>query len=168
MKVKKWLLALVAFAVMAVLFAVGAGAEKYGDYLYYYVLDDGTVQITSCETGAEAVVIPDTIDGKSVTSIGDSAFEGCTSLTSITIPNSVTSIGDSAFGGCESLTSIMISDSVTEIGDGAFLGCRSLESITIPNSVTCICDYAFSGCTSLASITIPNSVTSIGETAFKI
>ena len=145
MKVKKWLLALVAFAVMAVLFAVGAGAEKYGDYLYYYVLDDGTVQITSCETGAEAVVIPDTIDGKSVTSIGDSAFEGCTSLTSITIPNSVTSIGDDAFRGCSSLTSITIPESVTIIGDSAFRECSSLTRITIPESVTCIDFSAFSG-----------------------
>ncbi len=167
MKVKKWLLALVAFAVMAVLFAVGAGAEKYGDYLYYYVLDDGTVQITSCETGAEAVVIPDTIDGKSVTSIGDSAFEGCTSLTSITIPNSVTSIGDDAFRGCSSLTSITIPESVTIIGDSAFRECSSLTSITIPDGVTWIDSSAFSGCLSLTSITIPNSVTSIDYDAFR-
>ena len=101
-----------------------------------------------------------------MTSIGDSAFEDCTSLKSITIPNGVTSIGDSAFEGCTSLTSITIPNSVTSIGSGAFIGCSSLTSITIPDSVTCIGDSAFNGCTSLTSITIPDSVTSIGESAF--
>ena len=100
------------------------------------------------------------------TSIGSSAFSGCSSLTSITIPDSVTSIGDYAFSGCSSLASITIPDSVTSIGGGAFSGCSSLASITIPDSVTSIGDYAFSDCSSLTSITIPESVTSIGYEAF--
>ena len=104
--------------------------------------------------------------GNSVTSIGDDAFYGCSSLTSITIPNSVTSIGDDAFDRCSSLTSITIPESVTSIGDRAFNRCSSLTSITIPNSVTSIGDYAFQSCSSLTSITIPNSVTSIGDYAF--
>ena len=95
-----------------------------------------------------------------------SAFEGCKSLTSITIPNSVTSIGSSAFSGCTGLTSVTIPNSVTSIGDDAFHGCTSLTSIEIPNSVTSIGDYAFSGCTGLTTVTIPNSVTSIGNGAF--
>ena len=102
----------------------------------------------------------------SVTCIGECAFDGCKSLTSITIPKRVTSIGDSAFTGCRSLTSITIPNSVTSIGDSAFFGCRSLTSITIPNSVTSIGGGAFAGCESLTSITIPNSVTSIGGSAF--
>ena len=101
-----------------------------------------------------------------VTSIGDYAFNLCTSLTSVTIPNSVTSIGYEAFDCCESLTSITIPNSVTSIGDYAFRGCTSLTSITIPNSVTSIGRSAFDNCTSLTSITIPNSVTSIGGDAF--
>ena len=104
----------------------------------------------------------------SVTSIGDSAFSGCSSLTSITMPDSVTSIGDYAFSGCSSLTSITIPDSVTSIGECAFSVCSSLTSITIPDSVTSIGDYAFSFCSSLTSITIPNSVTSIGYSAFSV
>ena len=102
----------------------------------------------------------------SVTSIGNSAFSGCTGLTSVTIPNSVTSIGESAFYDCSSLTSVTIPNSVTSIGEGAFSGCSGLTSVTIPNSVTTIGYYAFSGCTGLTSVTIPNSVTTIGDNAF--
>ena len=102
----------------------------------------------------------------SVTHIGDDAFYGCSNLTSITIPNSVTSIGDYAFCACFRLTSITIPNSVTSIGDLAFSGCSSLTSITIPDSVTSIGDDAFSSCDSLTSVTIPNSVTSIGDYAF--
>ena len=98
--------------------------------------------------------------------IGSSAFHYCSSLTSITIPNSVTSIGDYAFSLCRSLTSITIPNSVTSIGTNAFQNCSALTSITIPNSVTSIGIHAFGGCSSLTSVTIPNSVTSIGERAF--
>ena len=87
-------------------------------------------------------------------------------MTSITIPNSVTSIGDYAFQYCSSLTSITIPNSVTSIGDYAFSYCSGLTSITIPNSVTGIGRDAFSYCSGLTSITIPNSVTSIGDFAF--
>ena len=106
-------------------------------------------------------VIPD-----SITSIGDYAFLGCSSLTSVTIPDSVTNIGEWAFSGCSSLTSVTIPDSVTSIGDSAFYNCSSLTSVTIPDGVTSIEGSAFSGCSSLTSVTIPDSVTSIGESAF--
>ena len=153
MKVKKWLLALAAFAAMAVLCVVCAGAETYGD-LEYSVLGDGTVEITDYNGSAEKVDIPAEIDGKSVTSIGDWAFSGCDSLTNITIPNSVTGIGGSAFEECTSLTSITIPDSVTWISDSAFSSCTSLTSITIPDSVTQIGDYVFLGCTNLIEIEV--------------
>ena len=113
--------------------------------------------------GCKNSVIPD--DG-SVTSIGHDAFNYCTSLTSVTIPDSVRSIGEYAFSGCYSLTSVTIPDSVTSIGSGAFYYCDSLTSITIPDSVTSIGSSAFSDCDSLTSITIPDSVTSIGNYAF--
>ena len=103
----------------------------------------------------------------SVTSIGYSAFENCTSLTSVTIPGSVTSIDYSAFENCTSLTSVTIPNDVTSIGYGVFQGCTSLTSVTIPNSVTSIDSSAFSSCTSLIGITIPNSVTSIGYGVFQ-
>jgi len=103
---------------------------------------------------------------RSVTSIGECAFSGCESLTSIIIPSSVTSIGKGAFNGCSSLKSIAIPNGVTSIGGGAFCECKSLKSIAIPDSVTSIDGYAFQVCSSLTSITIPSSVTSIGNFAF--
>ena len=101
-----------------------------------------------------------------VTSIGDYAFDNCTSLTSIEIPSGVTSIGDGAFAYCTSLTSIEIPSGVTSIRDHAFDNCTSLTSIEIPSGVTSIGNSAFKNCTSLASIEIPSSVTSIGNEAF--
>lgn len=90
-----------------------------------------------------------------MTSIGSSAFSGCSGLTSVTIGNSVTSIYNSAFSGCAKLTEITIPDSVTSIGDYAFYGCSGLTSITIPDSVTSIGSSALSGCSALESVTIP-------------
>ena len=113
------------------------------------------------------LVIPYKINGKEITSIGIVAFDNCTSLTSINIPNSVTSIGNGAFSNCASLTSINIPNSVTSIGISAFDSCHSLKSINIPNSIISIENGAFAQCTSLASINIPNSVTSIATDAFE-
>lgn len=99
-------------------------------------------------------------------SIGSYAFNDCTDLTSITIPDSVRRIENCAFYNCSKLISIMIPDGVTSIGDSAFEDCRGLTSITIPDSVTSIGDRVFYGCTGLTSLTIGNSVTSIGDYAF--
>ena len=105
---------------------------------------------------------------KNVTKIGRNVFQGCHSLTSVTISNKVTSIEENAFSYCESLKSIVIPNGVTSIGSSAFSGCTSLVSITIPNGVTSIEDNTFSGCKSLKSVTIPNSVTSIKSSVFAV
>ena len=138
---------------------------KSGDY-YYILLYDGTAKITGYTGSDTDITIPSQIDGYTVTSIGDRAFEDCTSLTSITIPDSVTTIGGLAFESCIRLTSITIPDSVTIIGEFAFSDCTSLTNITIPDSVTTIGEKAFSSCESLTNITIPDSVTTIGYCAF--
>ena len=106
-------------------------------------------------------VIPD-----SVTGIGDGAFSGCDSLTSINIPDSVTSIGWWAFSGCDSLTSINIPDSVTTIGNRAFSGCKSLKSINIPNNVTSIGYCAFEECDYLSPQVISDIIQRFGEYVF--
>ena len=156
----------------------GAGAMKDYDYdnnpspasqkkdsVKKVVIEDGVTSIGNSAffycTSLTSITIPN-----SVTSIEPYAFYNCNSLTSITIPNSVTSIGNFAFSDCSSLTSITIPDSVTSIGNYAFAYCEGLTSITIPDSVTSIGAYAFSYCSSLTSITIPDSVTSIGNGAF--
>ena len=90
----------------------------------------------------------------------------CTSLASITIPNSVIRIGTNALNACFSLTSIDIPNSVTLIGGWAFSGCSSLSSIEIPNNIKLIGYSTFWGCKSLTSVTIGNNVTSIGDNAF--
>ena len=164
--------------------------------LVYSLINNDTEYSVLGYTGSETnVIIPAIYKGKSVTSIGSSAFEDCYSLTSIEIPNSVTSIGDGAFGGCTSLASIEIPNSVTSIGDDAFDDCDSLTynikdglkylgnssnpylyladtvgtsitTATIDSNCRFIGSSAFAWCTSLTSIEIPNSVTSIGFYAF--
>ena len=108
-----------------------------------------------------SISIPD-----GVTSIGGWAFMYCSSLTSITLPDTLTSIGDSAFYSCRSLTSIELPDKLTSIGNNAFMYCSSLTSISIPDGVTSIAQNAFMYCRSLASISIPDGVTEISDCAF--
>ena len=107
-----------------------------------------------------------------VTSIGDSAFSDCRSLTDITIPGSVTSIGNGAFCGCSSLTDITIPSSVTSIGESAFESCTDLTSITIPKSVTSIGSNVFDGCTDLTEVLLEGGSTltseNFGEVANKV
>ncbi len=160
--------------VFAVMMCANVFAYKFqvGGIYYNINSETTTVEVTSNNNSySGSVVIPSTVTYNSitynVTSIGDSAFYRCASLTSVTIPNSVTSIGESAFEDCTSLTSITIPNSVTSIGGSAFFGCTELTSITIPNSVTSIDDCAFYNCTGLTSVTIGNGVTSIGWSAFR-
>jgi hypothetical protein len=101
-----------------------------------------------------------------VTGIEGGAFEDCTGLTSLTLPNTITNIGYGAFQDCSSLNSITIPNSVTSIGKWAFYRCTSLTSVIIPNSVTNIGKEAFRDCSSLTSVTLPSSLKIIGKSAF--
>ena len=120
-----------------------------------YDASGDTITITDCDTGASGtLIIPGTIGGKPVTSIGEDAFFECEFLTSITIPEGVTSIGDWAFDECYALRTVTIPDSVTSIGDWAFYCCEDLTSIIIPDSVTSIGEGAFSKCSALTTIEV--------------
>lgn len=125
--------------------------------------DNGT---TAWRSSCNKTLVQSVEIQEGVTSIGGSAFSGCTALVSIEIPDSVISIGSQAFTSCYKLKSVKIPNGVTSIGLMTFWDCLDLASIEIPNSVTSINNFAFVGCRSLTSIEIPNSVTSIGWSAF--
>ena len=142
---------------------------------FRYLLDSGTKTATLVpKTDGKYsgdIIIPEKVKGNDgveyvVTSLGASCFEGCSGLTSITIPSSVTSLGDGCFQDCSGLTSITIPSSVTSLSFGCFWNCSGLTSITIPLSVTSLGDFCFQGCSGLISITIPSSVTSLGGNCF--
>lgn len=129
------------------------------------ILADGVTSIESAVfngcTSLTSISLP-----KEVTSIGESAFYGCISLTNISLPDGVTSIGDNAFAQC-ALISIILPEKLTSIGMATFADCGGLTSINLPKGVTSIEDGAFRGCTSLISISLPDGVTRIGDWAFE-
>ncbi|MCD7828730.1 MAG: leucine-rich repeat protein, partial [Clostridiales bacterium] len=122
-------------------------------YIDDYLIAADTSITGSCEIKAGTKVL------------ASEAFADCSSLSSVTIPDSVISLGQWTFAGCASLKSVNIPDNITVIDYNLFSGCLSLASITISNNITSIRDYAFFGCNSLKSVTIPGSVTSIGSRA---
>ena len=138
-----------------------------------YTLDQNnkTAAVNSYDKSGSNVIIPEYVKDTNgfrykVTSIGLKAFNYCSGLTNVTIPDSVTIIGREAFASCTNLAEVTIPDSVTSIGIMAFTSCTSLAEVTIPDSVTAISNFAFYNCSGLTSVTIPDSVTRIGEKAF--
>ncbi len=155
----------------------------------YKILDNGTVEITFYNDKNTDVIIPKTIEGRKVTSIGEMAFASsvvtsvvipdsvteihalaftlCGSLTHVTLPDNLYYIGKDAFAHCEKLTNLKIPAKTEYIMDSAFYRCLSLTEVTIPEGMKQIGKNSFYGCASLTSVTIPNSVNSIAEGAFK-
>ncbi len=146
--------------------------------LFTFTTNSGTITITGYKGSVGAAAIPAAIYGLPVTGIGDNAFEGCTSLTSITIPASVGSIGQYALDDCGSLTAITVDSRnmyYSSVNGVLFdKGKTTLVqfpggvggSYTLPDSVTSIGDYAFQDCQELTSVTIPGGVSKIGNEAF--
>lgn len=137
----------------------------------YTVNADGTATITrfyepDTTYHGYNIDIPETLDGYTVTAIGNSAFYGCYYLKDITIPQSVKSIGREAFYGCTAMKSLTIKDAATSIGDSAFQNCMWLTTVNLGEHITTIGEAAFLDCERLDNVTIPDSVTSIGDSAF--
>lgn len=152
------------FGLTACLPTITASAYYSGDYTYS--VSNGKATITGYSGSATSLKIPSELDGYTVVSIGKYALGMCSSLTSVTIPDTVVTIGYGAFIGSSNLISITIPNSVVSIDDYAFLYCTSLSKVSMGNSVKTIGYSSFGGCDSLASIKLPNSVTSLGEAVF--
>lgn len=150
---------------LLLLAGVTASAASVEDLTYKISNDE--VTITECKrTASGELVIPDTIENKKVTAIGDQAFYNCSDLTKISIPNSVASIGYNAFENCKNLTTVNIPASIISILEATFYNCQNLTSITIPNNVTSIGDFAFEGCEKLTNVSIGKGVSHIGLRIF--
>ena len=187
---KKRFTACLTTLILSVFFSISASADVVKVDGIYYDISGTTATVTQVGDYSGDIVIPESITFEnskySVTSIEDYAFWGCSSLTSVTIPNSVTSIGSDAFWGCSGLThTIIVNDmfvflptgyeghysipeNISTIIGGAFNSCYSLTSVTIPNSVTSIGDNAFNGCSKLENVyCYAEEVPSTGEYVFK-
>lgn len=172
---------LISFIVtVAALFAATQYAVAYDcevDGIYYSRISATEVEVTNkvfsdqnhaAYTGAITIPATVTYNGKTFTvvSIGDYAFRDCTSITSISIPNTITAIKSFAFFNCSSMTNVVVPASVQEIGMGAFEGCSSLTQMVLPKGLLVVENETFFGCKSLKGVVIPASVTNIGEEAF--
>jgi hypothetical protein len=134
---------------------------------YAYSTNNGSLTITGYEGAGGDVAIPEAISGLPVTGIGNYAFQYCTSVTSVTIPDSLSWIGYFAFDSCTNMTSVSIGNGVTSIGKCAFADCHRLASVMIGNGLTSLAGPGtFQYCYNLTSVTIGNSVTNIGNSAF--
>ncbi len=161
--------------------AIGASAYSFssvynGKTIYYNITNSSakTVEVTYKDSNKNsysgAITIPETVTYNgttyTVTAIGEDAFYGSESMTSISMPNTVASLGWQSFYNCSGLKSVTIPNAVTTIGWLTFTNCSGLTSVTLPSSLVSFGECAFMNCSSLTSITIPNSVTSIGYQAF--
>lgn len=140
--------------------------EALTDGTFTYELAGGGYTVVSCDPTAIVLEFPEMRNGYPITAISDYAFEGCTSITELDIPNTVRYIGASAFSGCTSLERVSIPENVTSISEGMFLGCSSLSRVELPDTLTTIGSYAFAYCSALSEIDLPESLSYIGGSAF--
>ena len=175
-----WTVLVVVLLMVLAMNGAAADEEAFKSRNYRYrILEDGTAEITKYSGGDEVLKIPETLDGKTVTGIGDYAFYQCDALESIVLPDSMVSMGTNPFLDCESLKNIRVSPEqpVFAVIDGVLFNkaeksliCypagKQEEAYEVPQGIQQIGDSAFWHCASLTSIKLPDSVTSIGDGAF--
>jgi len=132
----------------------------------YVVTEDGSAKVVIYLGEGGKVVIPEELDGKTVTAIGMMAFARNKTITELSLPGTLSDTGELSFFGCEALTSVVIGEGVTSIGRSSFNKCFALKSVTLPSTLTMIDEIAFQECMALENITIPEGVTHIGMRAF--
>ena len=126
---------------------------------YTYTVDgNGNATITGYSGGVAALFIPETIDGHTVTAIGNRAFKGNLRLAAVTIPDTVTEIGQDAFSGCRNLTSVSLSNNLDSIYESAFES-TAISTLSLPSKLTRLDRKAFANCTNLQHVSIPATLT---------
>lgn len=156
--------AFLAVAMLLTLLPAAAFAAPAPESDFEYGVSNGRAIIRKYKGAGGTVEIPATLGGSPVTGMKMQAFIECTSLKSVSMPESMTWIGDSAFAGCTGLEQVKISPNLTTIGPNSFYSCNGLTSVVVPDKVTSIESLAFFGCLNLKSITIPASVTNLDST----
>lgn len=163
------------FAAFTLLFGANVMAQELtsGEFIVNGIKYNGdaetqTASVIGVEEGfAQAeVIIPETVNGFTVTTVGDRAFANNKTITSVSLPNTVKSIEEKAFRGCTNLQSVSLGSSLETIGNDAFRLCENLASIDFPNSVYEIGEYAFYQCVSLRSVVLPTSLKAIRNSLF--
>lgn len=144
----------------------GSGSELLYEDLNYEITEDGSITITNCMQSAVTCTIPESIDGKTVTQIADSAFAECYFLEEVVIPDTVTGIGRQAFSACSALESVTMPSKITQLGAGVFDGCSELKTVVIPQGIEELPQAAFYECTALEQVTLPEGICTIGSEAF--
>ena len=168
-------------------------------YTFYKVISesDKTCQVGLGEEGSTAIAttyagdftIPSSVNGYTVTKVGAYAFQGCSGITAMILPEGIKEIGDYAFAYATAMTSVSLPESLEKIGTGtfkysgltavelpenslnlgpaAFMGCSQLASVKLPSQITVLPNYLFENCYRLESIVIPNNVNTIGSSCFR-
>ena len=151
-----------AVTALGTMFTKDTALKSFDELQYFTGLTSlGNGCFNGC-TSLTNITLPNTIN-----SLGVSCFESCTSLTNITLSNTITQLGDYCFWSCKSLTNITLPNSIKSLGNGCFNGCKSLTNITLPNTITQLTNSCFNDCTSLTNITLPNSIKSLGNYYFQ-
>lgn len=146
-------------------FFSGTLPEEKADGYEYTIIGERAI-ITGYTGTPSYIGIPDTLEGYPVTEIRDNAFYQCTSLRSISLPDSVTVLGHHCFYACSSLESIVLPPGTKEIGMGCFCGCTSLSAVSLPQALSVLPDSCFRACTSLSDIVMPPDIVTIEKFCF--